>query len=150
MTPGRTARPQNPGGMRKTLRLLAAAGLALLLSLPAFVPASADPPAAAPVPQATGPAAPAPQATKTPKSTKKPKPSKTPKASPTPTESPSAETSPTPSPSPSPSRRPDPEGDRWVQLAIVGGGSLLGAVMLFMVIGGLIRVVNRRRNRRIG
>ncbi len=143
MTPRHAAEPVLRAGRRRSLlRVFVATAIALLLSLPAFVPAAADP-----APQAP---APAPQATKTPKATKKPKPAKTPKATKSPTASPSPEVSPTPSPSPSPSRRPDPEGDRWVQLAIVGGGSLLGAVMLFMVIGGLIRGVNRRRNRRLG
>lgn len=46
-----------------------------------------------------------------------------------------------------PTPRPDPEGDRWIELAVVGGGSLLGAVVMFMLIGGLIRWRNRRRYR---
>ena len=141
MTPRHPAEPRlRPGRSTSLLRLFVVALIALLLSLPGFAPAVADPAPRAP--------APVPQATKTPKATKKPKPSKTPKATTSPTTSASPEASLTPSPSPSPSRRPDPEGDRWIQLAIVGGGSLLGAVVLFMVIGGLIRVVNRRRARR--
>jgi len=96
----------------------------LLLSLAGFVPAL--PPAAA------LPAAPALPAATT-------SPSATPSGSAGPS---------TPVASPSPSPRPDPEGDRWVQLAVVGGGGLLGAVVMFMVIGGIIRGVNRRRYRR--
>lgn len=131
-----TARPAGKPGRRygAVLRVAAALGLALLLSLPAFSPAAADP----------GPLAPAPQATKTP--TKTPKATSSPQAPDEDDDQPTA--SPTPSPSPSWTPRPDPEGERWIQLAVVGGGSLLGAVVLFMVIGGLIRAVNRRRTRR--
>ena len=129
MTPRRATpgRPPVPA-----LRLVVALGLALLLSLPGFSTAVADP----------GPLAPVPQATETPEATTTPESS--------PSEDPDNDEEVTASPSPSPSRtpRPDPEGDRWIQLAIVGGGSLLGAVTLFMVIGGLIRAVNRRRARR--
>lgn len=78
---------------------------------------------------AAAPAAPAPQATATPSAT------------------PSATASGSPSATPRPRPRPDPEGDRWVELAVIGGGSLLGAVLMFMLIGGLIRWRNRRRYR---
>lgn len=129
MTPRRAAEPGRP--QFPVLRVAVAVGLALLLSFPAFSPAVADP----------GPLAPAPQATETPKATATPEETD---------DEDDEEVTASPSPSPSPSRtpRPDPEGDRWIQLAIVGGGSLLGAVTLFMVIGGLIRAVNRRRARR--
>lgn len=64
------------------------------------------------------------------------------------TESPSASPTPTPTSQYTPrAPRPDPEGDRWVQLAVVGGGSLLGAVVAFMIIGGLLRWRTRRRYR---
>ena len=53
----------------------------------------------------------------------------------------------TPAATPRPAPRPDPDGDRWIELAVVGGGSLLGAVVMFMLIGGLIRWRNRRRYR---
>jgi hypothetical protein len=33
----------------------------------------------------------------------------------------------------------DEEGERWVQLAFVAGGGLLGAVALFFCIGALLR-----------
>ncbi len=129
MTPRPVAEPGRQDS--PVLRVVVAVGLALLLSLPGFSPAAADPGPLAPVPQATTtPASPAPE---------------------TPDDDAAdddATTSPAPTPSPTPTPRPDPEGDRWIQLAIVGGGSLLGAVTLFMVIGGLIRVVNRRRSRR--
>lgn len=131
MTPRRAAKPGRPGVF--VLRIAVAVGLVMLLGLPAFSPAAADPGPLAPVP--------VPQATETTE----------PARSPDATDDEDAEegpVSPAPTPSSSPAPRPDPEGDRWIQLAIVGGGSLLGAVTLFMVIGGLIRVVNRRRSRR--
>ena len=80
------------------------------------------------------PAAPAPVATTSPTATPT-----EPSSSATPSGTPRTTSRPTP--------RPDPEGDRWVELAVVGGGSLLGAVMMFMLIGGLIRWRNRRRYR---
>lgn len=112
------------------LRAIAAFGLALLLSAPTLVPAVAAPVPLAPVPQATE------------------TPTTSPAAEESSDEDAEATASPTATPSPSYTPQPDPEGDRWIQLAIVGGGSLLGAVVLFMVIGGLIRAVNRRRARR--
>ena len=104
------------------------AGLAaLVLALTFGLNASARPaqagPALGPVPQHVLPAAP----TKTTKP--KPKPSVTP--------------TPTPSPSATTTTRgrsaADEEGDRWVQLALVAGGGLLGAVALFFGIGALLR-----------
>lgn len=104
------------------------AGLAaLLLALTFGLSAPAGPaqagPALGPVPQHVLPAAPA-------KTTKpKPKPSATP--------------TPTPTPSATATTRgrtaADEEGDRWVQLALVAGGGLLGAVILFFGIGALLR-----------
>ena len=80
------------------------------------------------------PAAPVPVATTSPSATPT-----DPSSSATPSATPRSTTRPSP--------RPDPEGDRWVELAVVGGGSLLGAVVMFMLIGGLIRWRNRRRYR---
>jgi hypothetical protein len=100
------------------------AGLAaLVLALTFGLSASALPAQAGPVPHHVLPAAPA--------KTTKPKPK--PSATPTPTPSPSATAT---------SRRrtaADEEGERWVQLALVAGGGLLGAVALFFGIGALLR-----------
>lgn len=98
------------------------AAFALVLALIAAGPQAAAEPAQPAAPQATT----------------------TPSGSPSPSQTGTS----APTPSSAPTRRPDPEGDRWVQLAVVGGGSLLGAVVMFMVIGGIIRAVNRRRYRR--
>ncbi|MDQ7991711.1 MAG: hypothetical protein REI45_03420 [Propionicimonas sp.] len=117
-----THRDRTHGRLRGAGRSVLVAALAVALALVApAVPAAVAEPALPAAPSATT----------------------TPTASPTPTATPAS-----PSPSGSPTPRPDPEGDRWVQLAVVGGGSLLGAVVMFMVIGGIIRAVNRRRYRR--
>jgi hypothetical protein len=64
-----------------------------------------------------------------PEATKK----KTPKAKPSAT--PTVAT-----PSPVATRRPiDDEGERWVQLAVIGGGGLLACVLAFFGIGALLR-----------
>lgn len=109
--------------MKPLVAGLAALALALTLgfSAPAH-PAQADP-AAGSVPQHVLPAAPS-------KTTKpKPKPSATP--------------TPTPSTSATATSRgrtaADEEGERWVQLAMVAGGGLLGCVALFFGIGALLR-----------
>lgn len=96
----------------------------VLLALLAWPPAAAADPAQPVAPQATTSPTPTPEESTT--------------------ATPTTPTTPTAQPGP----RPDPEGDRWVQLAVVAGGSLLGAVFMFMVIGGIIRAVNRRRYRR--
>jgi hypothetical protein len=104
------------------------AGLAaLVLALTFGLNASARPaqagPALGPVPQHLLPAAPA--------KTTKPKPKPT--TTPTPTPSPSATAT---------TRRrtaADEEGDRWVQIALVAGSGLLGAVALFFGIGAILR-----------
>lgn len=76
-----------------------------------------------------------------PEATKTPKPKKTPKA----TATPSPEVTATPI---STTRRPvDEEGERWVQLAMLVGGGLLGAVLVFFAVGSLLRLGNRRRGR---
>ena len=91
-------------------------------------------PALAAVP--TGVAAmPQPEATKTKKAKKKPK------ATPTPTPVATA----TPSPSPRVRTAAELEGDRWVQIALVAGGGLLGSVLAFFGIGALMRSGRRRR-----
>ncbi len=116
--------------MKPLVACLAALVLALTLGLSASgQPANAYP-AREPVPQHVLPAAP----TKTTKP--KPKPSVTP--------------TPTPSPSASATTRrrtaADEEGERWVQLALVAGGGLLGAVILFFGIGALLRRRPRPRS----
>ncbi|MCA0250821.1 MAG: hypothetical protein LCH76_00740 [Actinobacteria bacterium] len=122
---GRSTSHRPPGGW---LRGVLAIALMVVALTAASLPAAADPGPRAPAPLATE--SPAPQGTDSPA----PDPEAT---SATPTQS-------TPPTTP----RPDPEGDRWVRLAIIGGGSLLGAVVLFMLIGGLIRLRNRRRRYR--
>ena len=103
------------------------AALALALALAVFAPshlAVADP-AAGLVPQHVLPAAPS--------KTTKPKPKPKPTATPTPTASPSASV---------PPRRQtaaEEEGERWVQIAMVAGGGLLGSMALFFGIGTLLR-----------
>ena len=100
---------------------LAALALALTLGLSAPArPAQADP-AVGVVPQHVLPAAPS-------KTTKpKPKPSATPTPTPSPTASPRGRTA------------ADEEGERWVQLALLIGGGLLGAVAIFFAAGALLR-----------
>ncbi len=63
----------------------------------------------------------------------------------------------TPKPSATPTATPSPvqtvrqrteaeiEGDRWVQIAWVAGGGLLGCVLVFFAIGALVRRKGRRR-----
>ncbi len=63
---------------------------------------------------------------------------KTPKA--TPSATPSAE------PRPTTRSQAEIEGDRWVQLALVVGGGLLGCVLVFFLIGSLLRRRPRRRD----
>ena len=50
---------------------------------------------------------------------------------------------PTPSPSARPVVKPADE-DQWVFLAVAVGGGLLGAVVLFMLAGGLLRYTSKR------
>jgi small neutral amino acid transporter SnatA (MarC family) len=72
-----------------------------------------------------------------PEATKK----KTPKAKPSATPT-------TATPSPIATRRPiDEEGERWVQLAVVGGGGLLACVLAFFGVGYLMRRRTRARVR---
>ena len=66
-------------------------------------------------------------------------------ASPDTTASPNSTASASASPGPTP--HPADEG-RWVQLAIVVGGGLVGIVVLFLLIGALLRLVARHRRRR--
>jgi hypothetical protein len=107
--------------MKPLVAGLAALALTLTLAVGAPArPALADP-APGTVPQHVLPAAPS-------KTTKpKPKPTATP--------------TPTPSVAITPIGRTaaEEEGDRWVQLALVAGGGLLGCVALFFGIGALIR-----------
>ncbi len=107
--------------MKPLVASLAALALALTLGLSAPArPAQADPVGGA-GPQQVLPAAPS-------KTTKpKPKPSATPTPSPSVTATPRGRTA------------ADEEGERWVQLALVAGGGLLGAVALFFGIGALLR-----------
>jgi len=51
--------------------------------------------------------------------------------------------SPTPTASPAPAVKPADE-DQWVNLAMIGGGALIGAVIVFMIIGGIIRHFRKR------
>ena len=107
--------------MKALAACLGALALALALALigPAHL-AVADPGAVV-VPQHVLPAAPS--------KTTKPKPK--PSATPTPTPSASAT-----------SRRQsaaEEEGERWVQIAMVAGGALLGSMALFFGIGTLLR-----------
>ena len=71
-------------------------------------------------------------------------PKKTPKAKPSKSPSPSA----TPAAS-TPTARPrsaaEEEGDRWVQIAMVVGGGLLGCVLVFFGIGAVLRRRPRSR-----
>jgi pyruvate/2-oxoglutarate dehydrogenase complex dihydrolipoamide acyltransferase (E2) component len=108
--------------MKPLVAGLAALALALTLGLSAPAPAQADPVGGA-VPQHVLPAAPS----KTTKPKPKPKPSATPTPSPSVTATPRGRTA------------ADEEGERWVQLAMVAGGGLLGAVALFFGIGALLR-----------
>jgi len=114
--------------MRNFVAMVAA--LALALAVTGFVTQAA-------VPTQLGASValkPAPEATKT----AKPKKTKTPKATPTP--------SATETPSVSAARRAaDAEGDRWVQIAMVAGGGLLGSVLAFFGVGALMRAGRRRR-----
>lgn len=78
-----------------------------------------------------------------PEATKK----KTPKATAKPTATPSVQ--PTATPVPMPTRRPvDEEGERWVRIAMIAGGGLLGIVLVFFGIGSLLRYTGRRRSAR--
>lgn len=111
-----------PDGRARLARTMLGLLLTVLTGLALAVPQAAAAPAA--------PVAPVPAATASPTATP---------TGQTPSGSPTRSSRATP--------RPDPEGDRWVELAVVGGGSLLGAVVMFMLIGGLIRWRNRRRYR---
>lgn len=62
---------------------------------------------------------------------------------PTPKASPSA--SPSPGPTPTARRPVDDEGDRWINLAVIGGVSLIGTVLILFVAGWLVRRSARRR-----
>ena len=53
--------------------------------------------------------------------------------------------SPSPGPTPSARRPVDDEGDRWMNLAVIGGVSLIGTVLILFVAGGLVRRSARRR-----
>ena len=71
-----------------------------------------------------------------------------PNASPSPGVDPSPGETPSASPSPSPSVRPKvkpADEDQWVFLAIAVGGGLIGAVLLFMIAGGLLRRVTTKK-----
>jgi hypothetical protein len=71
-----------------------------------------------------------------PQKTSKPKPAKTP----SPTATPAAAT-----PASRPRSTAEKEGDRWVQIAMVAGGGLLGCVIVFFGIGALLRRRPRSR-----
>lgn len=53
--------------------------------------------------------------------------------------------SPSPSPSPTTRRPVDDEGDRWVNLALIGGIGLIGTVVVLLIAGGILRRRSRRR-----
>jgi hypothetical protein len=110
--------------MRSLAALVTALVLALGCGLSLVVVSSGAPPAVAagshPVPEATR--------------------KKTPKATATP--SPLGATS-----TPRARTAADEEGERWVQLAVIGGGGLLGAVVVFLTIGALLRRRPRARGR---
>jgi len=109
--------------MKPLVAGLAALTLAAILGLGGTPgPAQADP-AAGVAPQHVLPAAPS----KTTKPKPKPKPTASPTASPSATAAPRTPTA------------AELEGERWVQLAMVAGGGLLGAVALFFAIGALLR-----------
>ena len=111
------------------MKLVAMLVATLVLAVGVGVAASGHPASGQPA-YAAG-AYPVPEATK-----KTPKPKKTP----TPAVMPSSV-----APTFAPTRRPvDDEGDRWVQLALVGGGGLLAAVLAFFGIGALLRHRSRR------
>lgn len=115
------------------MKRLVAGFAALLLSLTLGVGspvalARAEPPVAAPA-QRVLPEAP--------KKTPKPKPK------PTPTATPSA--TPTATPTARPRSAAEEEGDRWVLIAMIAGGGLLGCVALFFGIGALLRRKPRPR-----
>ena len=63
---------------------------------------------------------------------------------PEPEETPSVSPSPSPSPSARAAVKPADE-DQWVFLAIVVGGGLIGAALLFMIAGGLLRRATTKR-----
>ena len=109
--------------MKPLLACVAALALALILNLGA--PATAAQPDSGAVAVAVAervlPAAP--------QKTSKPKP---PKKTPTPT--PAVAT-----PAATPRSAAEVEGERWVQIAMIVGGGLLGCVVVFFTIGALLR-----------
>ncbi|HSK34894.1 MAG TPA: hypothetical protein VK903_15540 [Propionicimonas sp.] len=118
--------------MKPLVAGLAALALALSLGLSAPAPAAQADPGGV-VAQHVLPAAP----TKTTKPKPKPKPTK-----------PSATPSPTPETSTVARTRTaaEEEGERWVQIAMVAGGGLLGCVAIFFAIGAFLRRRPRPRS----
>lgn len=114
--------------MKPLLAGVAALTLALSLGLGGPAPSAEAGPGAGVVQQYLLPAAP--------QKTTKAKPQKTPSPSPTPAAA---------TPTARPRSAAEEEGDRWVQIALVAGGGLLGCVLVFFGIGALLRRRPRSR-----
>ncbi|MCA0297336.1 MAG: hypothetical protein LCH96_18895 [Actinobacteria bacterium] len=71
-----------------------------------------------------------------------PVPEATKKKTPKPTRS----ATPTPTPTSTGRTPAQIEGDRWIQLAVIVGGGLIGSVLVFFLIGALLRRRPRRRD----
>ncbi|MGV8907741.1 MAG: hypothetical protein ACOH1Y_02070 [Propionicimonas sp.] len=108
--------------MKPMLAVVAALTLAFSLNLGVPAPFARADSGAVVVQQQVLPAAP--------QKTSKPKPVKTQ----SPTATPAAAT-----PTAKPRSAAEEEGDRWVQIAMVAGGGLLGCVIVFFGIGALLR-----------
>jgi hypothetical protein len=108
--------------VKPLLAAVAALALALTLGLGVTAPSARADSGGVAVQQHLLPAAP--------QKTSKPKPSKTP----SPTATPAAAT-----PTARTRSAAEEEGDRWVQIALIAGGGLLGCVIVFFGIGAVLR-----------